>query len=78
MESGDDIPNFGLIRAQERITEDSKNWSIGPRIMWCVYLAAALLTMIVGMLGFIPDTGRMGSLKLDISIVRTIRTILGI
>ena len=75
---GDDIPNFGLIRAQEKITEDSKNWSIGPRIMWCVYLAGALLTIFLGALGNIPEPGRIGSLKLDISIVQTIRTILGI
>jgi hypothetical protein len=77
MDSGD-IPNFGLIRAQERITEDSKNWSIGPRIMWCVYLALGLLTMILGTLGAIPNPGNIGSLDLQISILHVIRTVLGI
>jgi hypothetical protein len=79
MASDDNYPNPVLMRDEARVTEEAKTWSIGPRILWGVYLALGALAMLLGIVGHIPSTGRYGGTDMQITtLANFVRSILGI
>ena len=72
MDNDGNYPNYALMRAEERMTEEAKTWSIGSRFLWGVYLAISAVAMLVGTIAHIPSTGRYGSSEMIVSILRNI------
>ena len=79
MASDDSYPNPVEMRVEMEVTEEAKTWSIGPRILWGVYLALGALALLLGIVGNIPSTGRYGGTEMQITtLANFVRSILGI
>ncbi len=79
MASDDNYPSIRPMLLELQVTEEAKTWSIGPRILWGVYVALGALAMLLGVVGNIPSSGHYAGTEMQITtLANFVRSILGI